>query len=66
MTDWLLTCFTEGEWIPIGHVFGTAAVWFVITYKTDSVLGAWWIVVSGAWVDALMVDAGSLIGTVIV
>lgn len=38
----------------------------MITNKTDSVLGAWWIIVSGAWVDALLVDAGSLIGTVIV
>lgn len=66
VADWLWTCLTEGEWITIGCVFGTTTVWFVITNKTDSVLGAWWIIVSCAWVDAMLVDASSLIGAVIV
>lgn len=64
--DWLLTSLTEGEWITVGYVFWTATVWFVITNETYGVLGAWWIIVSGAWVDALLVYTGSLIGTVIV
>lgn len=66
VADWLLPCLTEGEWITFGCVFGTAAVWFVITNETDGVLGAWWIIISGAWVDALLVDAGTLIGAVVV